>query len=138
MIIEELNEIINNPKDKNLGFKLNNIYDEFRDGRDPNDLLILLNSNDVMIGYGCDICCEISIKDFTLRNYIIKKLNEILSKNMNSFNRERAFDALYGFYMDENDIEGFNKICNQYKNDYIDEISYFATNFLKDCDFKRD
>lgn len=56
MIIEELKSIIKNPNDKNLGNKLNNLYNEFRADRDPNDILILLNSDDEMIGFGCDVC----------------------------------------------------------------------------------
>ena len=135
MIVEELNTILNNYTGKKLGYKLNSLYDEFRGGRNPDDLLYLLNSTDKMIGYGCDICCEIKINDKFMQNKIIEKLQQILAKNKDFYNRERAFSALYGFYMDNNDITGFNLICENYKNDSIYDIKYFATNFLKDSGF---
>lgn len=70
MIITELLYILKETEDD--GTLLNNLYDEFRGGRNPNAILILLNSNDQMIGYGCDISCEIKIEDVRIQ----KKNNE--------------------------------------------------------------
>jgi len=127
MIITELLDII---KIEDDGTLLNNLYDEFRDGRNPNDILILLNSDDGMIGFGCDISCEIKIKDAGVQRTIMDRLEEILAHNKDSYNRQRAFDALYGFYMDNDDAKGLLLLCEKLINDDIDEIKSFALEFI--------
>lgn len=89
-----------------------------------------------MIGFGCDICCDIAVENSQIRKALINKLYNILKLNKNIYNRERAFDALYGFYMDIKDIGGFSKICREFKDDDLYEISHFAKSFLKDSNFK--
>ncbi|CAM4405714.1 hypothetical protein [Flavobacterium terrigena] len=139
MIIDEIIEIIENSRTENiLGRKLNNLYDEFRSGRDSNDILKLLtHSNDSLVWHGCSICCEVIVENSKNRNTLINELYNILKKSKSSKNRERAFSALYGFYMDVKDIGGFNKICNEFSEDDLNEIGSFAKNFLKDSNFKR-
>jgi hypothetical protein len=127
MIITELLDII---KIEDDGTLLNNLYDEFRDGRNPNDILILLNSDDEMIGYGCDISCEIKIKDAEVKKTIMNRLEEILAYNKDSYNRERAFDALYGFYMDNNDTNGLTLLCEKLVHDEITGIKDYALEFI--------
>lgn len=134
MIISEITEIIENSKNlKILGNRLNDLYNEFRDGRDTKDILKLLkHSNDTLVWHGCSICCEIVVKNLNDKTTLIIELLHILKNNKNSNNRERAFDALYGFYMDTNDTESIKKISLQLKNDPNDEIRFIANNFLKD------
>ena len=127
MIVTEILDIIKTEDDGTL---LNNLYDEFRDGRNPNDILILLNSDDNMIGFGCDISCEIKIKDAEIQKEIMNRLKVILDNNKNSYNRERAFDALYGFYMDNNDTNGLILLCEKLVHDEIPEIKDYALEFI--------
>ncbi len=128
MIITELLDILIQTEDD--GTLLNSLYDEFRDGRNPNDILILLNSDDAMIAYGCDISCEIKIKDAGVQKAVMKRLGEILTYNKNSYNRERAFNALYGFYMDNNDTNGLTLLCEKLVDDEIPDIKDYALEFL--------
>ena len=132
MIIDEITDILNDSKNlKILGDRLNSLYDEFRDGRDPNDIVKLLtNSNEKLVWQGCNICCEIIVNNSHYSNILINELLNILENNESSRNRERAFDALYGFYMDIKDIEGFKKNCERYKNDSNIEISFSCNNFF--------
>lgn len=138
MLQNELIDIIENSKTENeLGHRLNNLYDEFRGGRNPLDILNLLtNPNELLVWHGCCICCEIVVKNSNDRNELINGLYNILKIGKDSANRERAFDALFGFYIDHNDIEGFNKICIEFKDDVLIEISDFAKNFLNDSRFR--
>ncbi|MEK8179707.1 hypothetical protein WMW71_05085 [Flavobacterium buctense] len=127
MIITEILEIL---KANDDGTLLNSLYDEFRDGRNRNDILTLLNSGDEMIGYGCDISCEIKIKDAEVQKTIMNRLEEILAYNKDSYNRERAFDALYGFYMDNNDTNGLTLLCEKLVHDEIPGIKDYALEFI--------
>lgn len=64
MIIEEILKIKNHPKEDEIGKLEDDLYNEFRGGRDRNDILILLNSDiDYMRYYGCDILNETRIND---------------------------------------------------------------------------
>jgi hypothetical protein len=139
MIINEIVNIFENSKTEDiLGTRLNNLYDEFRGGRNPYDIIELLtHSDNLLVWHGCAICCEIIVRNYDARSILITVLCCILKDSKDSANREQAFSALFGFYLDEKDVEGFNKICIEYKDDVLFEISNFATNFLKDSSYRR-
>lgn len=60
----------------------------------------------------------------------MNRLQTIVAYNENLYNRERAFNALYGFYMDNHDINGLLLLCEKLKNDNIKSIRHFAEEFM--------
>jgi hypothetical protein len=132
MIIEEILKIENHPIEDEIGKLENDLYNEFRGGRDRNDILILLNSDiDSMRYYGCDILNETRINNIYLVKKIIDKLCEILKKDNYDMNRLRAFHALYGIYLDNQDIIGLFNLCEEMKSNKDQMIKRSSIRFLE-------
>lgn len=132
MIIEEFNKILKHTNEDEIGILLNDLYDEFRDGRDRNDVLILLNSdNESMRYFGCDILNETSIDDSNLEKEITDKLNDIISHDSSDLNKMRAFHAMYGIFLDNKDVNGLFEFCQEMKNNSDEFIKKDAINFLE-------
>jgi len=132
MIIEEILKIENHPIEDEIGKLENDLYNEFRGGRDRNDILILLNSDiDSMRYYGCDILNETRINNIYLVKKIIDKLCEILKKDNSDMNRLRAFHALYGVYLENEDIIGLFHLCEEMKSNEDQMIKRSSIRFLE-------
>lgn len=131
MIIEELLKINNHPNEDEIGKLENDLYNEFRGGRDRNDILILLNSDvDYMRYYGCDILNETRINNIYLVKKIMDKLYDILKNDVNDINRIRAYHALYGIYLDNEDVMGLYLLCEEMKNNKEIMIKKSAIKFI--------
>lgn len=132
MIIKEILEILNYTNINHSGVLLNSLYDEFRAGRDSNDILILLNSKDEQIRYfGCSIVNETVIKDKVIRKAIMAKLYDILKNDTNSNNMVKAYYALYGMYFENDDENGYIMLCNELINHPVRDIRNAAEEFIE-------
>lgn len=60
----------------------------------------------------------------------MKRLEDILKHSKDLYNKERAFDALYGFYMDNNDVKGLLLLCEKLVHDEVTRIKDFALEFI--------
>jgi len=132
MIIEDVLKIINHPKEDEIAKLENDLYNDFRSGRDRNDILILLNSSlDLMRFYGCDILNETRINDIYLVKKIMNRLYEILTKDTYDSNRLKAYHALYGIYLDNEDIDGLYRLNKETRNSDDLMIKNDSIRFLK-------
>lgn len=132
MIINEILEILSYTNSNHSGVLLNSLYDQFREGRDRNDILILLNSDDDQIRYyGCDILNETTIRDKNIREAIIAKLYDILNNDTSSNNMLRAYHALYGIYLDNEDMVGLILLCENMGNHSVRDIRNDAKEFIE-------
>lgn len=132
MIIEKFLKIKNHPNRDEIGMLMDNLYNEFRGGRDRKDILILLNSDiDYMRFYGCDILNETRINDVKYVNKIMDKLYNILENDISVNNKIRAYHALYGIYLDNKDVNGLYLMCNEMKNHTNSIIKEDSLTFLE-------
>lgn len=132
MIIEEFLKIKNYTDKDEIGMLMNDLYNEFRGGRDRNDILILLNSDiDYMRYYGCDILNETRINDVKYVKKIMDKLYDILINDISVNNSIRAYDALYGIYLDNKDINGLLLLCEEMKDNTEPMIKQGSIEFLE-------
>ncbi|MET3536558.1 hypothetical protein [Chryseobacterium limigenitum] len=132
MIIEEFLKIENHTDKDEIGMLMNDLYNEFRGGRDRNDILILLNSDiDYMRYYGCSILNEICINDIKYIKKIMDKLYDILINDISVNNNIRAYHALYGIYLDNKDINGLLLLCEEMKNNTEPMIKQGSIEFLE-------
>ena len=91
-IFKEIDHIFTNPN--NRGDLINELTDEFRDGRDPRILCELLESdNNKFIEIGLYIINEIIIEDHQLLTNISRALYKLI-KNSDSYIRYKAFVIL--------------------------------------------
>lgn len=136
MIINEVLKIKNHSKEDQIGILMNDLYNEFREDRDRDDILILLNSDiDCIRYFGCDILNEISINNIYLEEKIVNKLYDILKKDFCCLNRVRAYHALYSIYLDNKDIDGLYLLCQQMKSDNEPMIKNDSIQFLKKYEY---
>lgn len=132
MITKEVLFIINHKNKDDAAKLLQNLYNEFRTGRNLQDILILLNSDiATMRYYACDILNEIFVNDKILHEIIVHRLNEILLNDTSDITRIRAYDALYGMYLENQDIIGLSLMCEKMKNDQEKMIKNGSRNFLE-------
>lgn len=132
MIINEFLKIENHLNKNEIGIMMNDLYDEFRDGRDRNDILILLNSEiENMRFYGCDILNETVINDYKYQKRIMDKLYDILMNDISNLNKIRAYHALYGIYLDNTDIDGLADLCQKMRDNLEPMIKNSALEFLE-------
>lgn len=144
MIIDEVKKINNMTDNYEAGLLINYFWDEFRKGRDQNEILLLLNCDDDEVRlFGYDILNEISL-DFntTVSKEIVEKLKAMVISEKNELNKIRAYDALYGIFLDRKDINGLFEFCLQYRNSENQTITKFSKRFIKkfksapvDCSF---
>jgi hypothetical protein len=132
IIINEILEILSYTDSNHSGVLLNNLYDQFRGGRDRNDILILLNSEDEQIRYfGCSIANETVIKDKEIHEAIMVKLYDILRNDTSSNNMVKAYYALYGMYFENDDENGYILLCNELVNHPVRDIRNDAKEFVE-------
>jgi len=130
MIIKEIQNIISNPN--TVGKALNDLTDQFRKGRDPWEILELLNSkNEDVIGIGLYIANEIIISDHNLNQHLKDSLSNLINQNDSNI-RIRAFLILSQIYTDYGDKEketDLHLIMIKDKNKHISEA---GAKLLKD------
>ncbi|KPH12846.1 hypothetical protein [Chryseobacterium sp. ERMR1:04] len=132
MIINEILEILSYTNSNHSGVLLNSLYDQFREGRDPNDILTLLNSEDEQIRYfGCSIVNETVIKDKKAHQAIMDKLYDILKNDTSSNNMVRAYHALYGMYCENDDENGYILLCEEMIKHPVNDIRDGAKEFIE-------
>lgn len=141
MIVAQLLALLNHPDEdeqERLGY---DFVDQFRKGGNgnPNDIVLLLDSTEAIArNYGCYILCETSIEDQNLRKTLMEKLGHILKNDSDEYNRVRAFDALYGMYLDHEDTDGLLLFCQEMKNNAEDMIQKACDKYIEKYKTKPD
>ena len=130
MIKKEIEHIISNPK--NVGKVLNDLTDQFREGRDPWEILDLLNSkNKDVIGIGLYIANEIIISDHNVNEQLKDSLSNLIIHNDSNI-RIRSFLILSQIYTDYGEKEKETDLYLIMIRDKDQHISEAGNKLLKD------
>ncbi len=92
MIDEEIREIIGDESDD--GTRLNQLVDDFREGRDPEELVELLDSSNIeLVSLGSWILSELSVERYR-KHSVLSRLQSLVRHKAPSV-RLSAFGALF-------------------------------------------
>ncbi|WP_298423846.1 hypothetical protein [uncultured Kordia sp.] len=101
MIIKQLLEIIDKDVDGEL---LNAFTDEFRGGRNPKDIIELLQSqNDELISFGIYVVGEINIEDSKIKKAIKEELYKLIEIG-SSYIRILSLTSISSIILEESDL----------------------------------
>lgn len=130
MIIKEVQTILSNRK--NVGEVLNEFVDQFRDGRDPWEIIELINhKDDDVVGIGLYVINEIIIADDNLNLRLEKSLSNLIN-NRNSNIRFRTYLILSQLHTDYGEKEKETNLYLEMIKDEDKHIREAGEKLLKD------
>jgi len=130
VIIEEVKTILVNRK--NVEEVLNEFTDQFRDGRDPWEIIELINhKDDDVVGIGLYVLNEILIEDDNLNLHLEESLSTLI-KSRNSNIRFRTYLILSQIHTDYGEKEKETNLYLEMVKDKDKHIREAGEKLLKD------